>query len=76
MCRACWKLVPYEYQREVYRTFEARGPDIDASWAEWWRASALAIAAVHKKKNPSWDPELYLKKEFRHADQLEKRSSE
>ncbi len=47
-CRRCWALVPPELQRPVCRTVGQRkmGGGVDASWAPWWRAQALAINAA------------------------------
>lgn len=68
-------MVPYELQREVYRTYELRGDHIDETWAEWWRAAALAIAAVQSKKDSTWDREQYIKREFHVAEQLERKKT-
>lgn len=74
MCKRCWNQVPIDFQREVYRTVDLRGPDCDASWAPWWRAQALAIHAVYATNNPGWDKaegKTYLDKAFAFADGLE-----
>jgi hypothetical protein len=73
MCRPCWNKVPGEYQREVYRTVKLRGESADQTWAEWWRAAALAIASVQAKRDPQWDRQAYIDREFSTADQLERR---
>lgn len=73
MCKRCWRLVPAEIQREVYRTVELRGDACDATWAPWWRAQALAIAAVHAQVNSEWDREAYIEHEFKIADHLERK---
>lgn len=75
MCKPCWRMVPAEYQREVYRTFEERGPVIDETWASWWRAAALAIAAVQEKRDKTWDRQAYIDREFAVADKFEEKGS-
>jgi hypothetical protein len=62
-------------QREVYRTVELRGDSIDETWAAWWRAQALAIAAVHVKRDSTWDRDTFVAREFAVADQLEARKA-
>lgn len=73
MCKTCWRMVPFELQREVYRTVELRGAHVDKTWAEWWRAQALAIAAVKSRQDSKWDRRAYIDREFQTADHLEKR---
>ena len=46
MCRSCWKTVPKDLQKEVYRTVKMRGPAVDETWAPWWRAQARAVAVA------------------------------
>jgi hypothetical protein len=65
MCLPCWHLVPMGLQVEVNRTVKLRGPDVDASWAPWWRAQAKAIAAVAFLSHPDVE---------KIADQMEARS--
>ncbi len=54
MCRACWALVPAEIQDEVNRTVAMRGAKPDATWAPWWRAQAMAKAAVREIVEGGW----------------------
>lgn len=46
MCKTHWSMVPGPIQDEVYATVKQRGPNVDSTWAPWWRAQALAIDAV------------------------------
>lgn len=43
-CRTCWDVVTPDTKREVNRTVGLRGPDVDRTWAGWWRAQARAVA--------------------------------
>ena len=74
MCRECWALVPAPMQAEVYRTVKLRGPDVDATWAPWWRAQAEVIAHVAFLSHPNVEKrDAYLAREMGFADQLEER---
>ena len=64
--------MPVDLQDEVYRTVKLRGPDVDASWAPWWRAQAKAIAHVAFLSHPDVAKrDRYLKHELEIADQME-----
>jgi hypothetical protein len=74
MCRECWSRVPANLQSEVYRTVKLRGPDVDDSWAPWWRAQARAIAYVAFLVHPDVAKrDAYLARELKVADELETR---
>lgn len=74
MCRACWSKVPRELQAEVYATVKKRKPDVDASWAPWWRAQAKAIAHVaFPLPSRRSERDAYLLREMKFADELEHR---
>jgi hypothetical protein len=76
MCRSCWAQVPSDVQAEVYRTVKLRGPNVDASWAPWWRAQARAIAHVAHIREPNASRrDAYLAREMTFADTLETRTS-
>ena len=76
MCRTCWSKVPPDLQAEVYRTVKLRGTHVDATWAPWWRAQALAIAHVAMLMKPNEARrDAYLKRELSFADTLEARGS-
>lgn len=76
MCRTCWARVPPALQAEVYRTVKLRGPDVDGTWAPWWRAQAKAIAHVAFLVSPDKvKRDAYLEREMGVADQLELESS-
>jgi hypothetical protein len=50
-----------------------RGPDVDATWAPWWRAQACAIAHVAFLVEPNVvRRDAYLKREMEIADGLER----
>lgn len=49
-------MVPKDLGAEVYRTVKLRGPQIDATWAPWWKAQALAIESVLRQLAEGWDP--------------------
>ncbi len=71
MCRSCWANVPPALQAEVYRTVKLRGPDVDATWAPWWRAQARAIAHVAFLVHPDEEKrDRYLARELEIADQM------
>lgn len=76
MCKPCWSRVPASLQAEVYRTVKLRGPDVDATWAPWWRAQAKAIAYVAFLVSPDEQKrDSYLAREMRIADEMESPSS-
>lgn len=71
MCRRHWALVSASLQTEVYRTAKVRGPDVDVTWAPWWRAAHRAIAAVAQLEYPGWDSKAWLDQQFAIANDLE-----
>lgn len=74
MCRQCWSRVPLDIQAEVNGTVGLRGPNIDATWAPWWRAQARAIAHVAMLQEPNEiKRDRYLAREMAFADKLEAR---
>ena len=46
MCRTHWFMVPAKQQQRVNDTVWKRRNQVDASWADWWRAKTDAIATV------------------------------
>ncbi len=49
MCPAHWFMLPGHLMADVYATVRTRGPNVDASWAPWWRAQGVAIVYVLRK---------------------------
>lgn len=73
MCKPHWSQVPRDLQVEVYRTVKLRGKGIDATWAPWWRAQALAIAHVAFLEEPNEEQrDLYIAREMKTADRLDR----
>lgn len=72
MCGYHWSLVPGDRQREVYRTVKQRGSYIDATWAPWWRAQALAIESVGRQLNDEPALDRWLERQLETAEKLEK----
>jgi hypothetical protein len=74
-CAPHWRMVPVAIQREVYATVVKRGPNVDVTWAPWWRAQTRALHAIMEAEKR--DPER-LAKWFAHelafAKRLEERS--
>lgn len=72
MCRSHWSQVPPDLQREVYRAVRLRGPDVDETWAPWWRAQARAIHHVAMLTTPDAERgQRWLDRELAFADRLE-----
>ena len=49
MCRTHWFMVPTTQQQRVNDTVWKRRNQVDASWADWWRAKTDAIASVLRR---------------------------
>jgi hypothetical protein len=74
MCGACWALVPPDIAREVYRTVKLRTPEINATWAPWWRAQARAVDAVARQSLQAGERlDAELARQLAFADKLEAR---
>ncbi len=72
MCRKHWFMVHPDIREEVYATYRARGPRMDASWAPWWRAQTRARACVALEEGIDPTPEVT--RGMAHADRLERRT--
>lgn len=49
MCPKHWFMLPGHLMADVYATVRQRGPNVDATWAPWWRAQGVAITYVLRK---------------------------
>lgn len=72
VCLDHWRMVSSDSRDEVYRTVKLRGPNIDETWAPWWRASHKAIAEIAKREGREMDVEKWLAKQLAFADELER----
>ncbi len=73
-CRKHWMMVPVDLKAEVNRTVKLREKTaVNASWAPWWRAQALATVDVGKRVHPGTDEaaDRWLAKEMAFAEKLE-----
>ena len=75
MCLRCWRHVERATQLAVHRTVKLRGPKVDATWAPWWRAQAIARAEVAKATGVPMDVDAWLTAQMTFATNLERKAA-